>query len=273
MNIEEQILELLWDYLKRDPEHKDRKRTGWGTKTKQGLIASIYRISKEHFNATAAESSAGPIQVFNDRELATVLHSLRHYQERHYGTAGGCVQADEDGLVCDHFDEAKPLTAEEIDALCERLNLAPAPEQQQGKDCVCGHTWYKHTNQIGHVGSEDTWGCEDCNCTGFDRGAAKGAPERPIATVFLNPSDSDKAYIHAAREMIAGGCHFDADDIEIDDNPLTSPGEDHGAWVAAWVWVSNSDADLCEECGGSLDDGEGFDGYCGSCADKREVQS
>lgn len=35
------VIELLWDYLKRDPEHKDRVRTGWGTKTQDGLIKRI----------------------------------------------------------------------------------------------------------------------------------------------------------------------------------------------------------------------------------------
>lgn len=39
--------ELLWDYLKQDKEHKDRKHTGWGTKTEQGLIACIERIIEE----------------------------------------------------------------------------------------------------------------------------------------------------------------------------------------------------------------------------------
>jgi hypothetical protein len=37
---EHPIVTLLWDSLKRDPEHKDRRVTGWGTKTKVGLIAS-----------------------------------------------------------------------------------------------------------------------------------------------------------------------------------------------------------------------------------------
>lgn len=41
---EQELLELLWDYMKKDPAHKDRVRTGWGTKTKQGLVASVRRI-------------------------------------------------------------------------------------------------------------------------------------------------------------------------------------------------------------------------------------
>lgn len=39
------IVGLLWDYLKRDQTHSDRRQTGWGTKTKQGLVACIERIA------------------------------------------------------------------------------------------------------------------------------------------------------------------------------------------------------------------------------------
>jgi hypothetical protein len=38
------IVELLWDSLKRDPEHRDRRQTGWGTKTKTGLAACLDNI-------------------------------------------------------------------------------------------------------------------------------------------------------------------------------------------------------------------------------------
>ena len=41
------VVEMLWDYLKRDPEHKDRVQTAWGTKTRQGLVFSVARIMKE----------------------------------------------------------------------------------------------------------------------------------------------------------------------------------------------------------------------------------
>lgn len=43
-NKEVEVFELLWDSLKRDPEHKDRRQTGWGTKTKVGLMACLDRI-------------------------------------------------------------------------------------------------------------------------------------------------------------------------------------------------------------------------------------
>jgi hypothetical protein len=42
--LDAEIVELLWDSLRRDPEHKDRRVTNWGTKTMVGLAASIRRI-------------------------------------------------------------------------------------------------------------------------------------------------------------------------------------------------------------------------------------
>ena len=48
---------------------------------------------------------------FTARELATILAALRKFQESPSTDTG-------------HFDEHSPLTAEEIDALCERLNCA-----------------------------------------------------------------------------------------------------------------------------------------------------
>ena len=46
-NQRKQFEELLWEHLKHDPSHADRRQTGWGTKTKDGLIACIERIIEE----------------------------------------------------------------------------------------------------------------------------------------------------------------------------------------------------------------------------------
>lgn len=40
----DELIALLWGYLRRVKGHKDRRWTGWGTKTQAGLIASIERI-------------------------------------------------------------------------------------------------------------------------------------------------------------------------------------------------------------------------------------
>ncbi|MGE3407562.1 MAG: hypothetical protein AB7I37_12155 [Pirellulales bacterium] len=53
------------------------------------------------------------------RELATVLASLRYFQQeliRDEATGG-------DGPISLHFDEHEPLAVAEINELCERLNL------------------------------------------------------------------------------------------------------------------------------------------------------
>jgi hypothetical protein len=41
---EESIISLLWGCLPLDPEFEDRRQTGWGTKTKAGLVACLDRI-------------------------------------------------------------------------------------------------------------------------------------------------------------------------------------------------------------------------------------
>jgi len=59
-----------------------------------------------------------PAAPFNDRELATVLHSLRQVQDDMHESG-----EKPDGT---HFNLVSPLTEDEIDVLCERLNLGPA---------------------------------------------------------------------------------------------------------------------------------------------------
>ncbi|WP_276122647.1 hypothetical protein [Pararhizobium qamdonense] len=41
------------------------------------------------------------------------------------------------------------------------------------------------------------------------------------------------------RAAAQGGA---TDELEIDDDAIVSPGSDPGAWVHAWVWVTNDDA-------------------------------
>jgi len=56
--------------------------------------------------------------VLTSRELATVLAALRYWQR-------DLESADEIFDSGDHFVDQLPLTAAEIDELCERLNCAP----------------------------------------------------------------------------------------------------------------------------------------------------
>lgn len=56
MTTDEKIVELLWNSLKRDPEHKDRRVLGFdhGSKTKTGLVATIRRIIEEDKHVCSA---------------------------------------------------------------------------------------------------------------------------------------------------------------------------------------------------------------------------
>jgi hypothetical protein len=52
----------------------------------------------------------------SDRELATVLAALRHWQRQRERTPGALPGGPH------HFEDVTPLSAQEIDELCERLN-------------------------------------------------------------------------------------------------------------------------------------------------------
>ncbi|HIV77298.1 MAG TPA: hypothetical protein H9899_07220 [Candidatus Sphingomonas excrementigallinarum] len=67
-------------------------------------------------------------------------------------------------------------------------------------------------------------------------------------------------------------------ELEMDDDAVTSVG-DEGAFVMTWTYVSNEEAGIEDEaacrtegCDGDPDDGEGFDGFCGNCADRQEEE-
>lgn len=46
---EQALIDLLWNYMKRDPENPgSRRQTAWGTKTRIGLVACIRRIVEEN---------------------------------------------------------------------------------------------------------------------------------------------------------------------------------------------------------------------------------
>lgn len=69
------------------------------------------------------------------------------------------------------------------------------------------------------------------------------SPIKPIApTSGGNPDAVKSAYIARARRLYT----MSTDDVEIDDAPDVGIAEE-GAWVAAWVWVTQEEAGLCED--------------------------
>jgi hypothetical protein len=73
--------------------------------------------------AAAAEAKAEGLVSLTDRELATVLAALRHWQRAAYRrNAMGGPNALPEWDIATQGDELKELSYTEIDALCERLN-------------------------------------------------------------------------------------------------------------------------------------------------------
>lgn len=57
----------------------------------------------------------------NKRETATVLAALRYFQRQPRNVVRG-------SLIQLHFDDVKPLSDEQIDSLCERINTDVPPK-------------------------------------------------------------------------------------------------------------------------------------------------
>ncbi|MEQ1950892.1 hypothetical protein [Mesorhizobium sp. CN2-181] len=63
-----------------------------------------------------------------------------------------------------------------------------------------------------------------------------------------------------------------SDELEVDDDAIVSISNDPGAWVHAWIWVTNEEAGIsdpdeedaaCENCGNTLNDGSDICDQCG----------
>ena len=64
----------------------------------------------------------------NDREIALVLAALRNWQV-------DALNEDLADTFAGHFEEHEPLSDEEIDALCERINLGDNVAVMKGAAC------------------------------------------------------------------------------------------------------------------------------------------
>lgn len=65
------------------------------------------------------------------------------------------------------------------------------------------------------------------------------------AALMIEPDHPlDEAYREAARDL-----HQEEGEVEIDDDAVISYGDDYGAYVQAWVWVSNEGLPIgCTDC-------------------------
>lgn len=85
----------------------------------------------------------------SNRELATVLAALRLWQ------AGLPLDFEGDAGRTGHFEEHAPLTPDEIDKLCERINCEVSSTEESEELYLCEvnyrtksgcHTWHGYVN-------------------------------------------------------------------------------------------------------------------------------
>lgn len=144
-----------------------------------------------------------------------------------------------------------------VDHLVEQEQEAAAAETEFEPDaciddeielCISIAGLTTREEHLGSGGTEEDW--EVGNAAALERligkaraiCAANGVEVGPVPERAKPPKgENDDAYIAAARQIWA------TDELEIDDEPVVSVSDDGGAWVAAWVWVSDEDAGLNDD--------------------------
>lgn len=88
---------------------------------------------------------------------------------------------------------------------------------------------------------------------------------------------SEDAMRDLLYQAAASQYHRDGE-LEFDGDMVVSAGEDPGAYVMCWRWVTNEEAGVttpgrCITCGEPYDEaGDGWDGECPDCADVTEAK-
>lgn len=83
----------------------------------------------------------------------------------------------------------------------------------------------------------------------------------------------DPDYQRLVAAYRAGVTELEDGALEMDSDAEVNMGEDPGAYVMVWTWVSSEDAGLCRTCACAYDGcGDGWDGECPDCADKTEAK-
>ena len=219
--------------------------------------------------------------ILDDRQLAHVLAALRITQN---------LDDHRKMVAMEYFTELTgfPLETGEVDALCEAINCSDGPPESD--------TLTKPDALPALIDMMQAYGalhdyasglCEDgsasrrqlhhmaglllmCNPAYHQAEQVRGplpAPLRPEETPkalpesppFEHSTRNRAAFVAFAREKYADPSD---DDIEIDDGAALSEDTEEGTWVAAWVWVYDTDVEegrACRQCATRLDPGEGVD--------------
>lgn len=92
-------------------------------------------VESESINEGPSWAKESPATTLTPRELATVLAALRCFQQEVSPLPLATIKDS-----WEHFDECDPLTTDEIDALCERLNVPAKVDDDLPLACECDNT-------------------------------------------------------------------------------------------------------------------------------------
>lgn len=182
----------------------------------------------------------------DERQLAHVLASLRAGQS---SLAAGMAIANSE-----HFEDVDGghLRREEVDALCEAINCSPVLKAEPvAHDGTPLDPVAMHHALIGLIEWDAFMGFNGAVVWRNARLAighpVEAAEDDTNSFVIVQPSppadppDRDRdTFIAFARSKYANPSD---DDIEIDDDASFSRATGEGTWVAAWVWVYDTDVE------------------------------
>lgn len=187
---------------------------------------------------------------------------------------------DEEALVNSCVETLGPDVAADVEFDTERP--AAPPSRRELATLLAALRHYQATGGLTAPGIEDvaTGGGEFapldqkeidalCERLNFDDVGDEGFSSMAARLARRDRKPGDESYVSAAQARSRDG------ELEVDQGAYVSrmnEGAD-GAFVMAWLWVSDDEAGLsrCAECGEAYSvGGDGYDGRCPDCADARE---
>jgi hypothetical protein len=184
-------------------------------------------------------TNGGKIMNMPTRETSTILAALRYWQAANNPKHSPVMVAagnefPECQKIAGDRGSFKPLDAAEIDELCEHINLCVEPEESATKllsDLAEAVRDLKLFGGNGGTLAEET-AREALEAA--EKAKKMKMPSDPVAL------ETDEKYREFARTLGSSN----NEDIQIDADAKVSHGSEAGAYVAAWVWVTEQQAGI-----------------------------
>ena len=163
------------------------------------------------------------------RQLATILAALRYWQRE------GIMSGGHEHDIASDGDTLKPLTADEIDDLCEELNTQDAASPVSVDDT---------THQLHDVLSGLL---EDARSPLLEIRDAAVAYCAHMANRITPPVFSEE---ETARRQAIYDLHltqYPQETVEVDDDFTIHDGDENGCFISAWIWIDFSETPLDKE--------------------------